>query len=505
VSGLSGTGLVLQNNGGDSLSVSASGSFTFVTPVSSGGIYSVMVLTQPSSPAQTCSVTNGNGTASANVTGVQIACVTSHNVWTWVNGSNVVNQIGIYGTRGTTNPANIPGARFGAISWIDKEGTFWLFGGFGYDSVGTQGDLNDMWKFSAGAWTWMGGPNVANQAGTYGDQGTATASNIPGARCFSAGWTDTAGNFWLFGGSDYALSGPYPYFNDLWEYSPSTSEWTWMGGSNTTDQSGIYGTQGTPSPSNIPGARPQAVNWRDESGNFWLFGGAGYGLSPSYGLLNDLWEYSAGEWTWAGGADISDAPGTYGTPEVPAPNNDPGARSGAVGWTDPSGNFWLFGGYGYGPNPSYGLLNDLWEYSAGEWAWMGGANAANAPGVYGSIGDGNCECQPGGRSSAATWIDASGTLWLFGGNAISPDDSGWTQGYLNDLWKYNGNGWWTWVGGSNTVNQVGNYGSRGAAATTNFPGARWGMVSWIDSSGNLWLFGGNGMNGNFNDLWEYQP
>jgi alpha-tubulin suppressor-like RCC1 family protein len=77
VSGLTGTGLLLQNNGGNNLPVSANGSFTFTTPVNSGAPYKVTVLTQPSSPAQTCAVTNGSGTATANVTNVAIACTTT--------------------------------------------------------------------------------------------------------------------------------------------------------------------------------------------------------------------------------------------------------------------------------------------------------------------------------------------------------------------------------------------------------------------------------------------
>jgi hypothetical protein len=75
VTGLDGTGLVLRNNGGDSLTVSANGAFTFPTPVVSGGAYSVSIFTQPSSPAQVCTVTNATGTvASANVTSVTVTC-----------------------------------------------------------------------------------------------------------------------------------------------------------------------------------------------------------------------------------------------------------------------------------------------------------------------------------------------------------------------------------------------------------------------------------------------
>ena len=78
ISSLSGSGLVLQDNGGNNLAVaSGATAFTFSTPISSGGAYSVTVLTQPSSPAQTCTVTNGSGTATANVTNVQVACTTT--------------------------------------------------------------------------------------------------------------------------------------------------------------------------------------------------------------------------------------------------------------------------------------------------------------------------------------------------------------------------------------------------------------------------------------------
>jgi hypothetical protein len=62
--------------------------------------------------------------------------------------------------------------------------------------------------------------------------------------------------------------------------------------------------------------------------------------------LNDLWKYSAGEWTWMGGANVGNQPGTYGTKGTPAPDNVPGARTAAVTWTDATGNLWLFGGGG---------------------------------------------------------------------------------------------------------------------------------------------------------------
>jgi trimeric autotransporter adhesin len=75
VAGLSGAGLVLQNNGGDNLEVSANGSFSFKTAVDAGALYSVTVLTQPDIPPQSCSVSNASGTApTTNVTSVSVSC-----------------------------------------------------------------------------------------------------------------------------------------------------------------------------------------------------------------------------------------------------------------------------------------------------------------------------------------------------------------------------------------------------------------------------------------------
>ncbi|MBO0885102.1 MAG: hypothetical protein J2P17_33175, partial [Mycobacterium sp.] len=74
VSGLSGTA-VLQDNGGDPVTVTANGTFTFPTQLASGAAYNVTVQTSPA--GQTCTVTNGAGTiASANITTVSVTCAT---------------------------------------------------------------------------------------------------------------------------------------------------------------------------------------------------------------------------------------------------------------------------------------------------------------------------------------------------------------------------------------------------------------------------------------------
>jgi hypothetical protein len=224
----------------------------------------------------------------------------STNEWAWMGGSSAVplscgnsnpcGQSGEYGTLGTLAAGNIPGGRCCFSSWTDSSGHIWLFGGNGFDANGTfTFYLNDLWELypSTNEWAWMGGSSTVPyknyiQPGVYGALGTPAAGNIPGGRGGAASWTDSKGNFWLFGG------GGAP--NDLWEFNPSlgaNGEWAWMGGSSTLPSNGIepgvYGTLGTPAAGNFPGGRNGAASWTDSSGNLWLFGG--------YGVPNDLWKY----------------------------------------------------------------------------------------------------------------------------------------------------------------------------------------------------------------------
>jgi len=74
VSGLKATGLVLQDNSGDNLAISANGSVNFATPVPSGSAYAVSVLSNPT--GQTCTVALGSGVvASSNITGIPVTCL----------------------------------------------------------------------------------------------------------------------------------------------------------------------------------------------------------------------------------------------------------------------------------------------------------------------------------------------------------------------------------------------------------------------------------------------
>lgn len=426
-----------------------------------------------------------------------------HNLWAWESGAKTGASAGSYGTQGTPAASNAPPARQFASSWRDASGNFWLFGGQSYESINEQGLLDDLWRYSpsTGQWTWMNGSSSVDVAGVYGTQGSAAAANVPGARYGAASWTDPSGNLWLFGGVDNTVA----YYNDLWMYSPATGQWTWVGGANTPGAAGSYGTRGSESASNVPGARTQAAAWSDNRGNLWLFGGVNF----TAGYYNDLWKYdlATGQWAWMSGSQTPNSAGVYGMQGAAAAANVPPARFGAATWTGTGAKLWLFAGQGIGSNQSGGLLNDLWVFdsASGQWTWVSGTAPPAFPAVsYGSQGVADPGNHPSSRVGAVSWTDAAGLLWMFGGDG---DFTALENGVLNDLWQFNpATGLWTWVGGTNALNQEGVYGIEGTPAASNVPAGRYASSAWIGGDGDLWLFGGTINSGlPLNDLWKFIP
>lgn len=400
------------------------------------------------------------------------------NEWTWMGGSDaqgpcitwfgsqICGQSGIYGTRGTAAAQNYPGGRWGASHWRDSSGNFWIFGGFGVDANAQFGSLNDLWMYNptTSEWTWVSGSSTlgscassyCGQAGVYGTLGSPAVGNSPGGRDEANTWVDQSGNLWLFGGEGFDSTDNWSYLNDLWMFSPSTSSWEWLSGSNMPSASisgcsgcvpgvrGLYGPLGTFSSAFAPGSRDSASGWTDQDGNLWLFGGYGFDSGLNLVNLNDLWEFNSGlqQWAWIGGASTVPEPnlfepGVYGTLGSPSSANIPGGRNDAAYWTDSSGKFWLFGGY-LSDRFSY---SDLWTFdsSTTQWAWMGGSSAApdlndyGVAGAYGQLGVPSSTNAPGARRDTSSWVDANGNAWLYGGDVV---DSAGTYGLLNDLWTY---------------------------------------------------------------------
>jgi hypothetical protein len=535
VSGLAGTGMVLQDNGVDNLKITANGTFTFATLLPGGAPYSVTVQTQPSGPAQDCQVTNASGTTgSTDITSIQIVCpavffpVGGQVVGTWVPAGGNANMV-LQNNGGD----NLPLSGNGPFTFVTQ-----IAYGSPYDvdlfvspSTQPQGCRDYFYKGVALAvvntviidcghndWAWIAGANTANQRGTSSPPSTfpitTQVTSSPGGIRYPATWTDSNGNLWMFGGYGYSLgtdtTTPEPWWlQDMWVYQ-GTGIANYQGSLNN------YWALALPAKGNSPPSRRWgSQSWPDAVGNLWLFGGQDAGTD----FLNDLWvavpaqDPTTFAWTvtWTqfplGG---NDGPGVY-----TGVNQYPGGRWGATSRLDGSGNLWMFGGYGWADSSTTvpGLLNDLWKFNIAThtWTFVNGSTTTNGDGNYGILGTPNAvnASGPGGRQASVSWFDASGNFWVFGGYNLSPTGQ---PNAFNDLWEFNtATNQWTWVNGANFVNQTATYGQTGVPASTNVPGARWSPAGWadLDANGNLrlWLFGGQGYdatgNGSLADLWVY--
>ena len=77
VSGLEGTGLILQLNSGESISIVENGQFAFVNKISDGKNFLVIATSPPINPKQNCELTNQSGVLSgADILNIVVDCVT---------------------------------------------------------------------------------------------------------------------------------------------------------------------------------------------------------------------------------------------------------------------------------------------------------------------------------------------------------------------------------------------------------------------------------------------
>jgi PASTA domain len=536
ISGLTGAPLILELNGSEDLTFGAGATtFSFATHLKPSSIYQVTVKTTPVGQVS-CSVANGSGTiANSDIVNVAVTCAPFYifsGTVSNLKGATLILILQNNGGYGSNVVPVLPGQTAFSFGVGVPNGTGYnvtvqqqpsgqsctIVNGSGTVSGSNVSSITVSCA-TVSQWAWISGDD-SNLDPVYGTLGQGAAGNTPGSRRYAATWSDPQGQLWLFGGSLNA-SDPGSAGNDLWMFSPATGLWTWMSGSNTANASGIYGTQGIAANSNVPGARTGSATWTDASGALWLFGGMGFDSQGTQDLLNDLWMYDTNihQWTWVSGYNVVDNIGVYGTLGVPAPANVPSGRDVATTWLDKAGNLWLFGGGNcctlVGSIYEYYDLNDVWRFNptSGEWTWMAGSQSPNAAGVFGTRGVADPANTPQARHGAQAWTDAAGNFWLFGGQdtIYSAANSFSGTAYLfNDLWKYDtAINQWTWVGGPQTPNGLGSYGTQGVAAASNVPGARVAAANWTDLSGAFWLLGGTGYDSANtspnvqNDVWKF--
>lgn len=147
-------------------------------------------------------------------------------------------------------------------------------------------------------------------------------------------------------------------------------------------------------------------------------------------------------------------------------------------------------------------MGDLWKFDGKNWIWISGSKQSEeepkAKRKFASPSN-----VVGARCGSAMWIDANGVIWIFGGalSKTTNEFGVYTDGYLNDLWSFNGS-LWNWVAGPFQL---------GATNENSFlqskpyrPGGRSEMHTWLGSDDSLWIFGGWEQFGGLNQVWNYQ-
>lgn len=354
--------------------------------------------------------------------------------WTWVKGSGLPDNLGYYGTQGVSSPLNMPSCKgWGAPTWVDLNDNLWVYGGrIGYD---------DLWKYniSTNEWTWMKGDTTNSPfyqfiTPHYGIFQTPDSANTPGSRMeVTTSWTDGSGNLWLFGGVGFDSSGTIGYnYNDLWKYDILLNQWIWMAGSNIPNDTGHYGIKGVPSPLNCPPARSCFAKWKDNQGNFYLFGGLTVDVNNSciFKGYNDVWKYeiSSNNWVWIGGDSTYNTPGIYSAECISNSTNIPrNSYENRATSFDQSGNVYMFGNAGIGCVNWPPMRNELWHYSTNlnEWTLI----QSNTSPYWGIKGQSSPLNSPPRIIGAISWL-LNDEFWVFGGT-----QNGNAESY-NSLWRY---------------------------------------------------------------------
>src|SRR5882762_409957 len=521
ISGLTGTGLVLLDTIGtttpttDTLTISAGAtSFTFKTGVASSGTYAVTVQTQPTNPAQTCMVTGGSGTASANVTSITIACTTNAVTATiggtisgLATGASVIlqnnggdsltiigtgssmpftfktpvtgptdayavtvntaptspNQICTVTNGGGTATANVNNV---TVTWVLSYtigGTVTGLAGTGLKLQDQDGNILETLPIS---------PATGNQAFTFkafvptGSTYNVTIGALPtnpAQTCVISTGTGTGtatanvtsvvvtcpAVTYSVGGTVVGLQGILPN-NGLITDSSFVLQ-NVLGNSLIVPQNGPF-TFATPEALNdqYQVSVLHAASSQSQGCTLWNYKGV-----VTANVTNIIVDCAHDDWTWIDGTKTAGtiAAPLYGSFPTTAPTtipnpytNTPGARYGAAGWTDAGGNLWVFGGDGWElsgntqPDTLNAPMNDMWvcimtgpDYC--QWQLVGAYSATGAA----VIANAQHEAQPsqyttspvgpGGRLGAATWKDLAGNFWLFGGSDGAH--------FQNDLWSFN--------------------------------------------------------------------
>lgn len=226
-----------------------------------------------------------------------------NNSWAFMSGSAIsATTLPVRGVIGVEDPSYNPGCRYAANGFVGKDGYLYLYGGIQALGATNPYVYSDMWRYNTktNMWAWVSGSSTVT-AGTpllpsYGTKLIQSPANTPGGRFSGVTYTDSAGNFWLYGGRRTTTS----YYADLWVYNSSADQWTFVTGPTTGTSPnlqpvnnfvGAFPPLGVESSGALMPAFALSSLEINSNGDLYFFSGGNQDTANAY---NTLWKFSRG-------------------------------------------------------------------------------------------------------------------------------------------------------------------------------------------------------------------
>ncbi len=298
---------------------------------------------------------------------------------------------------------------------------------------------------------------------------------------FTASAIDHNDDIWIYGSEDGIT-------NMFWRFNTTSFEFTNFIYNDTLLP--VYGEVGVPASGNTPGELEGASLTVDSQNNLWLFGGY------RSGTVNSVWHFNTTSlmWTFVGGDALNPV-------KIDFANKTWNGRWMAASTIDEEDRIWIFGGYGDGPAGEQRVdWGDMWSFDTTTLKWRVEWGNESSLLINSSLAvpdDFDINNYPRSRTGGLMVDRRDGTL-LVGGGSFYVTDQG-----LNDFWLFNKTSkMWKLVYGSigsdKVPNNFTNYRAKGSVFGSRiYPGRSGG----IHNRGNLILYGGEGGNLAFSDIW----
>jgi hypothetical protein len=166
-----------------------------------------------------------------------------------------------------------------------------------------KGPVNDFWRFNltSAQWSLIGGNTSFVTIFNYSTKGEVSPDAWPPGKAGAAYWTDSNGNFWVYGGYGPHVPGSLDGFfcgSDIWVYDIRSKFWGWIAGFSTLS----FGDSSNPIKSLLsPGSFCYLPSSGTSDGNL-IVTGRGSGTPRTFWL----WKFSTSSRLWSPISQIND-------------------------------------------------------------------------------------------------------------------------------------------------------------------------------------------------------